>query len=114
MGSYTRFKHGEWESDPVTLTCGVKQVNLHFFSPYFNFLVNVMLRLVPIVIAINMDSAKENVISFADDTVLLSSKNTGLQTLIDCVTARIIGLQPFDTCIVINDYIRLVTSLQST
>ena len=51
-----------------------------------NFLVDAMLRFVPIEVAINMDGAKKNVISFADDTVVLASTKTGLQTLIDCIT----------------------------
>ena len=84
MGSYTRFQHGEWESDSVAPNCGVKQDPLS--SHIFNFLVDVMLCLVPIKIAIYMDGAKENTISFADNTVLLASTNTSLQTLIYCVT----------------------------
>ena len=45
-----------------------------------------MLPFVPMEIAINMDVAEENVISLADDAVLLAYTKTGLQTLIDCVT----------------------------
>ena len=55
--------------------------------PHFlNFLGDVTLRFVPIENAVNMDGAKENVISFSYDTVLLATTKTGLQNLIDIVT----------------------------
>ena len=65
-------------------TCGLKQGD-PLSSHFFNFLVDVMLRFVPIEIAVNIDGAKENAISFADDTILLASSRTGLQELINCV-----------------------------
>ena len=82
MCIFTRFQYGDWESDPVNITCRLKQGD-PLSSHFLNFLDIVMLRFVPIEIAVNIDGAKENVISFADDTVLLATSKTGLQELIN-------------------------------
>ena len=57
MCSFTRFEHGVWESNPVNPICGLKQGD-PLASHFFNCLVDVLLRFVPIEIAVNIYGAK--------------------------------------------------------
>lgn len=80
----TILQHGDWRSEKIHPTCGVKQGDP--LSPImFNFVMDGMLKNLKSGIGVNVDGAHLNVLAFADDIVLLASTKEGLQSLIDRV-----------------------------
>ena len=92
--SSTVIQHGDWTSQKISPTCGVKQGDP--LSPMlFNFVVDEMLKKINPDIGINLDGMKISILAFADDLVLMASSKIGLQTMIDQVAEYLtkVGLE---------------------
>ncbi|CAB0028302.1 unnamed protein product [Trichogramma brassicae] len=95
QGSATRIQHGDWESEDIYPTCGVKQGDP--LSPFvFNCVIDEMLKRSPTDIGVNLGGLRVDVMAFADDLNLLASTKSGLQQLIDYVVGFLgqCGLTP--------------------
>lgn len=78
----TTLKCGDWESDAIKPTRGVKQGDP--LSPMiFNMIVDRLLRLLPPEVGVNVGQVKFTASAFADDLVFMASTPIGLQHTID-------------------------------
>ncbi|KAK2577953.1 hypothetical protein KPH14_000752 [Odynerus spinipes] len=80
--SVTRLACGNWESDPIHPTCGVKQGDP--LSPIiFNMIMDRLIRQIPPEVGVEIGGKHHNVFAFADDLIFVASTPTGLQQVLD-------------------------------
>ncbi|CAK9796160.1 Retrovirus-related Pol polyprotein from type-2 retrotransposable element R2DM [Anthophora quadrimaculata] len=78
--STTSLVCGDWESEKIHPTCGVKQGDP--LSPtIFNMVMDRLLKLIPSEIGVDIDGSHFNALAFADDVIFLASTPNGLQTM---------------------------------
>lgn len=83
--SKTRLSNGEWLSDPIHPTCGVKQGDP--LSPIiFNMIVDRLLRRLPVDVGVRVGKSKVNAAAFADDLIFFAATPEGLQSLLNTST----------------------------
>lgn len=80
--SFTKIIHGNWCSEIIKPTVGVKQGDP--LSPIiFNLVVDAMIKSAHNFLGVNLDGNKINILAFADDLILAAETQEGLQQLMD-------------------------------
>lgn len=82
QNSSTSLVCGDWTSDKIHPTCGVKQGDP--LSPIlFNLVMDGLLRRIPPEVGVDVAGKHYNVFAFADDIIFVASTPQGLQLLLD-------------------------------